>query len=199
MRKKGTTDRGNTAEKEKFSSQIKDELRRLKGEHEKLALEKYSEVTTLLAEKKFVWNQYNIMENDYADKLRTKEAEVEKANEKIGVLISSMEQLQSENSEKDSKISKLESKMAEMEAETKRLNKEISGLSVELESLRKFRNSQVTPILNHCTEVTKASDLGVVKSNGSRRTITIKKEIPNAPVSAKSSEKKVWHTLFTNC
>ncbi|KAL2580429.1 hypothetical protein AAZX31_15G128700 [Glycine max] len=204
LKKKGSTNRGNkptrnnTAEKEKYSSEIKDEFSRLKGEYDKLALEKYSEVTALLAEKKFVWNQYNIMENDYADKLRTKEAEVEKANEKIKVLVSSMEQLQSEKYEKDSKISELQSKMAEMEAETKRLNKEISGLSVELESLRKFRNNQVTPpVLNHCTQGTKAPESGVVKSNRSRRNMTSKKEIctPNAPVPAKSSE-TVWPALL---
>lgn len=198
MKKKGSTNRGNkptrnnTAEKEKYSSENKDEFSRLKGEYDKLALEKYSEVTTLLAEKKFMWNQYNVMENDYADKLRTKEAEVEKANEKIKILVSSMEQLQSENYEKDSKISELQSKMAEMEAETKRLNNEISELSVELESLRKFRNSQVTPsVLNRCTEGTKAPESGVVKSNKSRRNMTLKKEIctPDAPVPAKSSEK----------
>ncbi|KAG4990346.1 hypothetical protein AAZX31_09G028500 [Glycine max] len=197
LKKKGSTDRGNmstrnTAEKEKYSSENKDEFSRLKGEYDKLALEKYSEVTTLLAEKKFMWNQYNVMENDYADKLRTKEAEVEKANEKIKILVSSMEQLQSENYEKDSKISELQSKMAEMEAETKRLNNEISELSVELESLRKFRNSQVTPsVLNRCTEGTKAPESGVVKSNKSRRNMTLKKEIctPDAPVPAKSSEK----------
>ncbi|XP_020230810.1 myosin-7 [Cajanus cajan] len=196
LRKRGTTNRGNksswnTAEKENCSSEIKDELRRLRGEHEKLALEKYSEVSALLAEKKFVWNQYNIMENEYSDKLKTKEAEVEKANEKIKALVSSMEQLQSKNHEKDSKISELKIKMAEMEAEAKKLNKEISGLSVELESLRKLSSSQVTPILNHCTEGTKATESGVVKSSRSRRNLTLKKEIctPDAPAPAKSSEK----------
>ncbi|CAJ1963042.1 unnamed protein product [Sphenostylis stenocarpa] len=194
MKKKGTTDRGNksgrnTAEKENYSHEINDEFRRLKGEYDKLSLQKYSEVSELLAEKKFVWNQYNIMENDYSAKLKTKEAEVEKANERIKVLVSSMEQLQSENYEKESKINELESKMADMEAETKRLNKEISGLSVELESLRKFKNSHVTPVLNHCTGGTKASGSGVVKGNNSRSMI-LKKEIstPNQPT-AKSSER----------
>ncbi|KAL2341589.1 hypothetical protein Fmac_009529 [Flemingia macrophylla] len=196
LRKKGTTSRGsksswNAAEKENCSSEIKDELRRLRGEQEKLALEKYSEVSALLAEKKFVWNQYNIMESEYANKLKTKEAEVQNANEKIKALVSSMEQLQSKSYEKDSKISELESKMAEMEAETKRLNKEISGLSVELESLRKFRNSQVTPELNHCTESTQAPESGVVKNSRSRKNMSFKKETctPDAPAPAKSSEK----------
>lgn len=166
-------------------------MRRLKGECEKLASEKYSEVSALLAEKKFVWNQYSIMENDYVNKLKTKQDEVEKANEKIKVLVSSMEQQQSENNEKDSRISQLESRVAEMEAETKRLNNEISGLSVELESLRKFRNNQVTPVLNHCTEG--ANDSGIIKSTRSRRNITLTKEkekcTPDAHAPAKSSEK----------
>ncbi|KAK7329648.1 hypothetical protein VNO77_23820 [Canavalia gladiata] len=167
----------NSTEKDKCSHEAKDELRMLKGDYEKLALEKSSELLALLAEKKFVWNQYNIMENNYSDKLRSKQAEVEKANEKIKVLVSRMEQLQSENNEKDSKISELGSKVTNMEAETKRLNKEISGLSVELESLRKFRNDQVTPVLNHCLERTKTSDLGTSKNNRSRRNKTLNKEI----------------------
>ncbi|XP_061357010.1 uncharacterized protein LOC133301395 [Gastrolobium bilobum] len=195
-RKKGTTDSGNKstwngAEKEKCSNDIEDELRRLKGEREKVALEKSSEVSSLLAENTFVWNQYNLMEKDYTNKLRSKQAEVEKAKEKITILVSSMELLQCENNKKDSTISQLQSKVADMEAETKRLNKEISGLSVELESLRKFRNNQVTPVLNHCTEGTKASESGIITSSRSRRNITLKKEIctPDAPAPVKSSEK----------
>ncbi|KAK7332607.1 hypothetical protein VNO80_29361 [Phaseolus coccineus] len=191
MKKKGTTDRGNksiwnTAEKDNHSCEIVNEFSRLKGEYDKLSLEKYSEVSELLAEKKFVWNQYNIMEKDYTAKLKTKEAEVEKANEKIKVLVSGMEQLQSENYEKDSKICELESKMAEKEAETKRLNKEICGLSVELESLRKFRKNHTT-VLNHCSDGNKASGSGIGKSNKNRSMI-VKKEIstPDQPA-AKSS------------
>ncbi|KAJ1420864.1 myosin-7 [Sesbania bispinosa] len=181
----------NSGEKEKCSGEIQDELRRLKGECEKLALEKSSEVSALLAEKKFVWNQYNIMEKDYSNKLRTKQAEVERTNEKIKVLVSSMEQLQSENNKKDSTILQLESKVADMEAETKRLNNKISGLSVELESLKKSRNNQVTPVLNPCSGGTRASNSGIIKSNRSRRDITLDKEkcTPDAPAPENFSEK----------
>jgi chromosome segregation ATPase len=181
----------NSAEEEKCSKEIKDELRRLKSECEKLALERNSDVSALLAEKTFVWNQYSIMENDYTNKLRTKQAELDKANEKINALVSSMEQLQSENKEKDSKILQLVSKVTGMEDEAKRLNGEISEPSVELESLRKLKNNQVTPVLNHCT--------GISRSSKSRN-ITLKKETctPDAPAHAKSSE-KVWPMLLTNC
>lgn len=187
-RKKGTTVSEN---KSTCSKKTKDEMRRSKGECEKLALEQSSEVLALLAEKKFVWNQYNIMENEYTNKLRSKQTEVEKANEKIKILVSSMEQLQSENNKKDSTISQLESKVGDMEAETKRLKEEISGLSVELDSLRKSRNNRVTPVLNRCTEVTKTSDSGVGKSSRGIRNTTLKKEIstPDAPVPANFSEK----------
>jgi len=165
----------------------------LKGEYDKLSLEKYSEVSELLAEKKFVWNQYKIMENDYTAKLKSREAEVEKANEKIKVLVSGMEQLRSEHYEKDSKICELESKIAEMEAETKSLNKEISGLSMELESLRKLQNNHVTPVLNRCSDGSKASGTGVKSSKS--RSMIVQKELrtPDQPA-AKSSE-RVWDVL----
>ncbi|KAE9591604.1 hypothetical protein Lal_00038908 [Lupinus albus] len=182
------------AEEEKCSKIMKDELRRLRAECEKLSLEKSSEVQAILAEKKFVWNQYNIMENDYTNKLRTKQAEIEKSSERIKILVSSMEQLQSENSKKDSTIAQLESKVADMEAAEKKLKEEILGLSVELGSLRKSRNNQGTPVLNRCMEGTKTSDSGVSKSSSRRRRISFKKEIstPDAPVPvpANLSEKR---------
>ncbi|XP_004486497.1 uncharacterized protein [Cicer arietinum] len=178
-RRKGTASSGsksscNTSEKEKCPGEINDELRQLKDECEKLASEKNSELLALLAEKNFVWNQFKIMETDYANKLRSKQDEVEKANEKISILISSMEQLQSDNNKKDGRVSELESKVADMEEEAKRLNKEISGLSVELESLRKFKNNQVKPVLNRCTAGT--NDSGITESNRSRRNTTLNKE-----------------------
>ncbi|CAL0309204.1 unnamed protein product [Lupinus luteus] len=180
------------AEEEKCSKIIQDELRRLRGECEKLSLEKSSEVQAILAEKKFVWNQYNIMENDYTNKLRTKQAEVEKSSEKIKMLVSNMEQLQSENNKKDSTIAQLESKVADMEAEKTRLKEEISGLSVELDYFRKSRNNRGTPVLNRCTEGTKTSDSGVSESGSKRRSVSLKKEVstPDALVPANLSEKR---------
>ncbi|CAJ2657862.1 unnamed protein product [Trifolium pratense] len=178
-RKKGTTSSGKKssskiAEKDNCPDETKDVLSKLKSENEKLAAEKNSELLTLLQEKNFVWNQFNKMEADYSNKLRSKKDEVEKANEKINVLVSNMEQLQSENTKKDSRISELESKVAHMDSETKRLNKEISGLTAELESIRKLKNSQAKPFLNHCTSG--SSDSGIVESNRSRRNTTLKKE-----------------------
>jgi len=179
-RKKGTSSSGKKkssskiAEEEKCPDETKDELSRVKAECEKLVAEKDAELLALLQEKNFVWNQFNKMETDYTKKLRSKQEEVEKANEKINILVSSMEEMQSENIKKDSRISELESKVADMDAETKRLNKEISGLSAELQSLRKLKSSKVKPFLNRCTSST--SDTGKVESSRSRRNTALNKE-----------------------
>ncbi|RHN72946.1 putative transcription factor bZIP family [Medicago truncatula] len=199
-RKKGTSSSGKKkssskiAEKEKCPDETKDELSRVKAECEKLVAEKDSELLALLQEKNFVWNQFNKMETDYTKKLRSKQEEVEKTNEKINILVSSMEEMQSENIKKDSRISELESKVTDMDAETKRLNKEISGLSTELESLRKLKSSHVKPFLNRCTAST--SDSGKVESSRSRRNNTLKKDRDSftpdehASTSTNFSEKK---------
>ncbi|KAI4316938.1 hypothetical protein L6164_024862 [Bauhinia variegata] len=181
----------NKIAEEKSSKKDERDIRRLKREYEKLALEKSSEVSALLAEKKFVWNQYNIMENDYINKLRSKQIELDRAKENIEILVSSKEQLLSANVEKDDIISRLESKVVDMEADTKRLNEEVSRLKVELESLRKFKNTQLTPFLNRCTAGAKTSDKESYKSSKDRSNISLKKgtSTVDAPSSSKDSEK----------
>ncbi|MED6185569.1 hypothetical protein PIB30_058375 [Stylosanthes scabra] len=166
---------GKNTEEEMSSLKMKDELRILKEECEKLA-----------SEKKFMWNQYNIMEKDFHDKLSAKEAEVEKANEKVRALV---EQMESENSKKDSTISQLVSKVASMEAERERLNQEISRMSSEVDSVRKSKKDQVTPVLNRCTEATKSSNSGTSKSGRNKNT-AMKKEVhtPDAPPSRLSGK-----------
>ncbi|CAI8590331.1 unnamed protein product [Vicia faba] len=185
-----------------------------KDKHDKLAAEQNSELLALLEEKKFVWNQFDKMEADYSNKLRSKQDEVIKANETINILVSRMEELQSENSKKDSRISELESKVADMDTETKskkdsriseleskvadmdaetnRLNKEVFGLSTELESLRKWKNNEVKPFSNRYTAG--SSDSGTIESNRSRRKITFDKElctpVEPASTSTKLSEKE---------
>ncbi|CAK8531459.1 unnamed protein product [Lathyrus sativus] len=183
-----------------------------KDKHDKLAAEQNSELLALLEEKKFVWNQFNKMEADYSNKLRNKQDEVIKANEKINMLVSRMEELQSENSKKDSRISELESVVADMDtetntkkdsriselesivadmdAETNRLNKEISGLSAEMESLRKLKNSEVKPLSKRCTAGSSGS--GTIESSRSRRKITFDKELctPVGPASTSTNFSK---------
>ncbi|PON70728.1 cytomatrix protein-like protein [Parasponia andersonii] len=138
------------------SEKLESEVTRLKQEYEKLSMEKNSEVSALLAEKKFIWNQYKILENNYTSKLKNKSSEAELADEKVRTLIASMEQLQSSNSEKDECIARLTSQLTTMKEESNQLKEETGRLSQELELLRKSRSaSSITPVLTRCTTRTK--------------------------------------------
>lgn len=175
-----------TKEEEQCAKRLEGEVRKLKWEYENLASRNSAEVSALLAEQNFVWNQYKIMESNYSNKLNSKHVEVEQANEKIDNLLVGMEQLESLNNEKDDKIVKLKTDLAKMETETKKKNEEISRLSKEVELLRKSRSASVTPFLNRCTEKQKTSSQGKNKS-WIGRNISIKKE---TPASEKNTEKK---------
>ncbi|XP_068314440.1 uncharacterized protein [Pyrus communis] len=109
----------------------------------------------LASEKSFAWHQYDLMENDYKTKLKSKNSELEQANAKIQTLLASMEQLQSSSTEKDDKIGILISKVAKMETDSNNFKKEISKLSKELETLRNSTSTSSTPVLNRCTTRTR--------------------------------------------
>ncbi|GMY28260.1 ERC protein 2 isoform X1 [Fagus crenata] len=172
---------------ERNSKTMEGEVRRLQHEYEKLASEKSSELSTLLAENKFVWNQYKIMENDYTSKLRSEHSEVELANEKIKKLLASVEQLQSLNDEKDETIATLRTKVYKKEADSNKLNEENLRLSQELDLLKKSRSSLVTPVLNRCTAGAQPFCLRDKNSIRDRSNVIVKKE--SSAAQAKDTEK----------
>ncbi|PRQ27207.1 hypothetical protein RchiOBHm_Chr6g0302861 [Rosa chinensis] len=156
-------------EEKRLSKGVDDDLRKLQQEYDKLALEKKTEVSALLSQKQFVWNQYNLLEKDYTSKLKSKQSEVDQADEKIQALLASMEQLQSSNKEKDDKI-------ASLETDFTKLKEENSKVLRELESLRKSASASVTPVLNHCSAGTRAYNLRGKNSALDRSIVTVKKE-----------------------
>ncbi|KAM4129938.1 hypothetical protein ACJW30_01G062200 [Castanea mollissima] len=176
---------------ERHSKKLEAEVRRLKYENKKLASEKSSEISALLAEKNFVWNQYKILENDYTSKLKSEHSEVEQANEKVKKLLASMEQLQSINDEKDETIARLKDKVNLMEADSNKLNEENLRLSKELELLKKSRSAPVTPMLNRCPAGARPSCLRDKNCSRDRSNVIVKKEssAAQAPGSAKDTEK----------
>lgn len=172
---------GKSDERTRNSKTLNIEVQRLQNSHEKLVSEGSSEVTALLAEKRFVWNQYNIMENDYKSKLGHKSAEVELARAKIENLLANMEQLESLNNEKDCTIAALESKLEKREADSRKLSDEISRISHELEVLRKHTGASVTPVLNRCISGYRTSGLRVKeKEMGSGSNINARKKASSA-------------------
>lgn len=154
---------------------MENELRRLKHENKKLGSKKNSELSALLSERDFAWNQYKELESDLTDQLRGKHAEVEQANEKIEKLLANMEQLQSSNNEKDDVILSLKTDMAELESDSLRKTEEISQLSRELELLRKARSDSETPVLRRCIAEAARSQLGGKNSGVQSKSITVKK------------------------
>lgn len=152
----------NTQNEEQPSESLESELRRLKQEHDKFALEKDTEVSALMAEKKFVWNQYKILETDCTNKLKKKRSEVEQAEEKVHTLLASMEQLQSSNVEKDDRIAQLTSQLTKTREESNKFKEETRRLSHELDLVRKSRSGLATPVLTQCTSRKRTSNSGSI-------------------------------------
>ncbi|CAA3002198.1 spindle apparatus lin-5 [Olea europaea subsp. europaea] len=182
---KAISDGASTAREVRGNMALQNEMRRLRGEIEKCNSEKDSEVSALLAEKNFIWNQYKTMETDFTDQLRRKCAEVEYSNGKIKALGSKMEELQFSNE-------KLRTDLAMLESDSNKKSEEISRLSKEIE-LIKSRSGSATPALRRCREET-----GTLKNSSMEgRAITVKKELyssqtleklaPSKPTARKST------------
>ncbi|KAG4146911.1 hypothetical protein ERO13_D05G189400v2 [Gossypium hirsutum] len=148
-------------------------LRRLKLKYENLASEKSCQIAALMAENKFAWNQFNIMETQFTDKLNSKNFELDKANRKIEALISNMEELRSSNAEKDEMIQILKSELSQKEADASRFH-EVSKMSRQVEFLRKPRSSSHTPVIKHCT-AREGTVLGDENGGGNKCSVNMKK------------------------
>uniref|UniRef100_A0A7N1A4B6 Uncharacterized protein n=2 Tax=Kalanchoe fedtschenkoi TaxID=63787 RepID=A0A7N1A4B6_KALFE len=158
------------------SDVLKSEIQLLGAENEKLSLKKTAEVSGLLLEKDFVCHQLKTLESDYADKLRRKADEVDKANEKITNLVARMEELQSTNSEKDKTIKALESEIAKMEADAGAQRNELSRVNKELETFRKSRDAAATLSLRPRSPESSRPPPRSKNNDKSRSGIQVKKE-----------------------
>ncbi|XP_031493605.1 uncharacterized protein LOC116259815 isoform X2 [Nymphaea colorata] len=108
------------------------ELRRLKHEYEKLACQKETEVSALLSERDFVWNQLKRMEDEYIILLKRKGEQLESAHVNTG-------NLEHENKKQDTIIANLKSEIIERNNEVERLSLKLSELSrnLEIQSIEK--------------------------------------------------------------
>ncbi|XP_010533823.1 PREDICTED: uncharacterized protein LOC104809508 isoform X1 [Tarenaya hassleriana] len=167
------------------SKSLETEMRKLRLEYMKLASEKNCEVSSLIRENGFVWNQFKCIESDFVDKLKGKDDEIARASMKISSLISHQEELQLSLDEKDGIISGLKGKVAAMEEDASRKEEEISRLSQELELAQKSRSSKITPVLTRCTTRTNSINGKTEKSNAAA-----KKDLPagTVPALVKQSE-----------
>ncbi|CAD5164214.1 unnamed protein product [Musa acuminata subsp. malaccensis] len=114
---------------------LEGEIRKLKHSYKNLSLKKEAEISALLAEKNFVWNQLNKMESDYIVLLKTKQIEITKAAEDMQKLHSNLENLQSSIIEKGEIITRLEAERTRLELDLRRYTDEAEKTSNEKEKL----------------------------------------------------------------
>ncbi|RZS06839.1 hypothetical protein BHM03_00037556 [Ensete ventricosum] len=114
---------------------LEGEIRKLKNSYKNLSLKKEAEISALLAEKKFVWNQLNKMESDYIILLKTKQIEITKASEDMQKLQSDLENLESSIIEKGEIIARLEAERTRLELDLRRYTDEAEKASNEKEKL----------------------------------------------------------------
>ncbi|CAH9054801.1 unnamed protein product [Cuscuta europaea] len=166
------------------NSSSESELRRQSHESRQLLAKKDIEISKLVAEKSFVWNQYNKLENDTRDQLKQKCIELDIANKKMESLVKKIEELGTSNLDLRNQISKMEGVCVKQ-------NGEISRLSSELQSLKKNNNDHATPKLKPCSTRSGPSMIESTGMNGKSvipRTVAVKN--PPAPVKRTGNSKR---------
>ncbi|XP_020550912.1 uncharacterized protein LOC105166066 [Sesamum indicum] len=161
---------------------LQNEVRKLKNEIEKCKSEKNSEISALLREKNFVWNQFKMMESDYSKQLRKKSDEVEHANERFQALVNRAEELQIINESLRIDFGKMESESVKKSEEILRLLKEIE--------LLKSKFGSASPLLCPCRTDAAASDRKVQNTGTRGRGETLKKESDPSQTSEKMAHRK---------
>ncbi|XP_047061004.1 uncharacterized protein LOC124667804 isoform X2 [Lolium rigidum] len=124
-----------TTEHEHSVRNWRSEIRELKNAYKNLSSEKDKEVSALLAEKDFVWNQYKTMERDYDSLLKKKKIEAAQATEAAQKLQRKVEELQVAAQKKDDDISRLQ-------AEANGANKKILLLENKLQKLHSLASEE---------------------------------------------------------
>lgn len=173
--KKGTSGRKRSGSKSVTLEALEDDIRRLQLQYKNLVSEKSCQVTALVAENKFAWNQFNVLESQYTDKLNTKQSELDKANKRIEALMSDMEELRSSIAEKDEIIERLKAELSRKKADASRFQ-QVSITSGEVESLRKSRSASCTPVIKRCAAGGRTYVMSGKNSGRDPCNITVKKE-----------------------
>ncbi|XP_010934201.2 uncharacterized protein [Elaeis guineensis] len=127
---------GNPKKDDRCHTSLESEIQKLKHAYKRLSSEKEAEVSALLAEKDFVWNQFKHREKDYTGLLKSKRIEVEQAEEAMDKLLRDLEKLQSSANEKDETIAGLEADRARLELDLRQQTQEAEEANAKLEQLQ---------------------------------------------------------------
>ncbi|XP_072984278.1 uncharacterized protein [Typha latifolia] len=115
---------------------LRGEIQKLKQAYKTLSSKKEVEISALLAEKDFVWNQFKKMESDYVGLLKSKRLEAAQANEAAEKLQLNLEDLRSSVCEKDADIARLEAERARLDSNMRNYNQEAEQAKEKIELLQ---------------------------------------------------------------
>ncbi|KAL0913363.1 hypothetical protein M5K25_016818 [Dendrobium thyrsiflorum] len=155
-----------------LTTPLKKEIKQLKHAYRELSSKRDTEISALLAEKDFVWNQFRRMESDYIALCNSKRTEADhQSREAVDKLQNSVEKLKQAINNKDEIIVKLEAErsMLALDArkhaeEVEQANNKMKMLHTDMDELRlaslekeKLIDNLRKELCNHKTEVKKSS------------------------------------------
>ncbi|XP_057858926.2 uncharacterized protein LOC131067790 isoform X2 [Cryptomeria japonica] len=118
------------------------EIAKVKDECKRISSLRKNEVSALLREKDFVWNQLKRMEEDYGNHLKRKTEQLQDASENIEKLRIAMDELQKANNEKDVELTVMKVELGEKEREVQALKENVSKHSEPSKSLQESRPAE---------------------------------------------------------
>lgn len=117
------------------------EMVKVKSDRKRISSLRKHEVSALLRERDFVWNQLKIMEEDYANRLRSKTQQLQLASEDIENLRSTIEELQQANDEKNVELTILKVEMGESEREAQGFKENVFKKSISTDPLQELQSA----------------------------------------------------------
>ncbi|PKU80790.1 uncharacterized protein PFB0145c-like [Dendrobium catenatum] len=119
-----------------LTTPLKKEIKKLKHAYRELSSRRDTEISALLAEKDFVWNQFRKMESDYIALCKSKRTEADlQSREAADKLQDSVEKLQQEINNKDEIIVKLEAERSMIALDARKLAEEVEQANNKMKML----------------------------------------------------------------
>ncbi|KAH0456692.1 hypothetical protein IEQ34_014599 [Dendrobium chrysotoxum] len=119
-----------------LTTSLKKEIKKLKHAYRELSSRRDTEISALIAEKDFVWNQFRKMESDYIALCKSKRTEADhQSREAADKLQDSVEKLQQAINNKDEIIVKLEAERSMLALDAKKHAEEVEHANNKMKML----------------------------------------------------------------
>jgi len=152
----------NSADHQKSGKDLRQELRKLKQAYKTLSSEKDKQISSLRAEKDFVWNQFKTMEQDYIVTIKSKNIEAKQATEAAQKLQKNVDELRVAAQKKDDEIDRLQAEVTSAKEKMLLLEDELK----QMHSLVKDKDVETSKNQDHQSETSRKSKKDINKTNG---------------------------------